>query len=103
MAGRSRSTSGTREDNSDTGPWPHCTHRPNHSYYRDASIAILVYDVTDDKSFQSMDYWLKELEEKKEKEGMILVVVGNKCDLPNRVVSQEAADKWSKSKQLQYF
>lgn len=51
----------------------------------------MVYDVTDDKSFQSMDYWLKELEEKREKEGMILVLVGNKCDLPNRVVSQEAA------------
>lgn len=34
-------------------------------YYRDASIAILVYDVSDDKSFQSMDYWLKELEEKR--------------------------------------
>lgn len=50
-----------------------------------------------------MDYWLKELEEKREKEGMILVVVGNKCDLPNRVVSQEIAEKWAKSKQLQYF
>lgn len=32
-----------------------------------------------------------------------MVAVGNKCDLPNRVVSKEAAEKWAKSKNLQYF
>ena len=33
-------------------------------YYRDAQVAILTYDVTNEASLESLDYWLKELNDK---------------------------------------
>ena len=57
-------------------------------YYRDAEIALLVFDLTDAQSFKGIEYWLNELEEKVKTEGMILCnyefilgLVGNKKDL----------------------
>ncbi len=41
-------------------------------YYRDAEIALLVFDLTDPESFKGIDYWLNELEEKVKTEGMLL-------------------------------
>ena len=41
-------------------------------YYRDAEIALLVFDLTDVESFKGIDYWLSELESKVETEGMLL-------------------------------
>ena len=41
-------------------------------YYRDANAAILVYDVSDSKSFSSIEFWYKELENLVKQEGMVL-------------------------------
>ena len=53
-------------------------------YYRDAQVAILTYDITNESSFSSIDFWIQELKFKVENENMILCLVGNKSD-----VSQE--------------
>ena len=53
-------------------------------YYRDAQVAILTYDITNESSFNSIEFWIQELKYKVENENMILCLVGNKCD-----VSQE--------------
>ncbi len=53
-------------------------------YYRDANAAILVFDVTDPKSFKSIEYWHKELDSLVKNEGLVLVLAGNKCDLPEK-------------------
>ena len=50
-------------------------------YYRDAQVAILTYDITNESSFASIDFWIKELKYKVENENMILCLVGNKCDV----------------------
>jgi Ras-related protein Rab-5C len=50
-------------------------------YYRDAQVAILTYDITNEQSFSSIDFWIKELKYKVENENMILCLVGNKCDV----------------------
>ena len=53
-------------------------------YYRDAQVAILTYDITNESSFASIDFWINELKYKVENENMILCLVGNKCDVsPN--------------------
>ncbi len=49
-------------------------------YYRDANAAVLVYDVQEAKSFESLNFWLKELDEKVKQEGLVLACAGNKCD-----------------------
>ena len=50
-------------------------------YYRDAQVAILTYDITNESSFTSIDFWIEELKYKVENENMILCLVGNKCDV----------------------
>ncbi|KAJ1915332.1 hypothetical protein IWQ60_008470 [Tieghemiomyces parasiticus] len=58
-------------------------------YYRGATAAILVYDITSAKSFEEIDSWIK-----------VLQIVGNKCDLEHlREVSTEEAEAYGK-KQL---
>jgi small GTP-binding protein len=49
-------------------------------YYKDAKIAILVYDVTDKLTFEVMQSWANEVRNTASAE-IILAVVGNKLDL----------------------
>ena len=50
-------------------------------YYRDAQVAILTYDVTNEQSLDSLNYWLNELNEKVEVDKMLLCLAGNKNDV----------------------
>lgn len=73
-------------------------------YYRDASAAILVYDITEMASFQSLSYWIKELDEKVKKDNMVLVLAGNKCDMnEKRQVFQDQAEKMAKENNMLFF
>ena len=51
-------------------------------YYKDAVAAILVYDVSNPESLDSLEYWVKELNENAS-ENIVISIAGNKCDLPN--------------------
>ena len=62
-------------------------------YYRQASAAVIVYDVGDNKSFQRCDYWVKTLKE--QEPNCLLFLVGNKADRENREVSSEAANDFA--------
>jgi Rab family protein len=64
-------------------------------YYRSALVAIIVYDVTKQASYASVDSWLKEIKANSE-EGIVILVCGNKIDLQgdrvvNAVQASEAA------------
>jgi small GTP-binding protein len=52
-------------------------------YYRDASAAILSYDITNEKTFESLSYWVEELRYKCDHENLVLCLAGNKCDVDN--------------------
>ena len=52
------------------------------SYFTGAHGALLVFDVTNRKTFDSLDYWLQELQTYKF-DGKI-IVIGTKCDLESR-------------------
>ena len=50
-------------------------------FYKDAAVAILVYDITQKESFENMkSYWFQQLQEFGSK-SIILGVAGNKCDM----------------------
>ena len=51
-------------------------------YYKEASGAILVYDITDKTSFDRVMHWVNELKQNVEKIQMI--IVGNKIDLEHK-------------------
>lgn len=66
-------------------------------YYRDSNGAILVYDITDEDSFQKVKNWVKELRKMLGNE-ICLSIVGNKIDLDkDRHVSVEEAESYAES------
>ncbi len=61
------------------------------SYYRNANIIIIVFDVCDVYSFECVRGWYKSLEECSDANLLEICIVGNKTDLGNhRKVSYEA-------------
>lgn len=72
-------------------------------YYRDAQAALLVYDVTDARTFQSLDYWVRELDEKVRDENMVLIIAGNKGDLPGKRVTEEQAKSFADNAGIKFF
>lgn len=66
-------------------------------YYRDSNGAVLVYDITDEDSFQKVKNWVKELRKMLGQE-ITLCIVGNKIDREkDRNVAQEQAEEYAKS------
>lgn len=61
------------------------------SYYRGANAAILVYDITNIKSFDNIEKWLNELNNFSTK-NIQKIIVGNKADLHDqRMISYDDA------------
>jgi small GTP-binding protein len=65
-------------------------------YYRGAQAAIVVFDVTSQGSFEGAKSWVKELQRKAPPE-LVIAIVGNKCDLPDRRVNPEEAREFAAS------
>lgn len=66
-------------------------------YYRSSDGAILVYDITDEDSFQRVKNWVRELKKMLGTE-IMLTIVGNKTDLEeDRNVTQEEAETYAVS------
>lgn len=49
-------------------------------YYQDAAAAILTYDITSEKTLQSLNYWIDELKNKVDQNKIVLCIAGNKCE-----------------------
>lgn len=72
-------------------------------YYRGSHGAILVYDITDQDSFQKVKNWVKELKRMLGSE-IILVITGNKIDLEEqRTVMEDEAVAYAESVGAHYF
>jgi small GTP-binding protein len=61
------------------------------AYYKGASGAIIVYDVTSSTTFNNVEKWLQEIKERASRD-IKIIMVGNKTDLENkRVISKEVS------------
>ena len=57
-------------------------------YYKDASAAILCYDIGNLETLHAIDYWIKELNENASSPNglpIVLSIAGNKCDIDNNL------------------
>lgn len=61
-------------------------------YYRSASIAIIVFDLTVADTFKHVQDWMNEIREKAAS-CTFVAIVGNKCDLEDRVITTTDAKK----------
>lgn len=71
-------------------------------YIKNASIALVVFDVASRKSFQEIDTWL-EFAEEHGSDNLMLCLVGNKIDLPERDITEEEARDFAERKGILYF
>ncbi|KRZ72849.1 Ras-related protein Rab-10, partial [Trichinella papuae] len=63
------------------------------SYYRGAMGIMLVYDITNQKSFENITKWLRNIEEHAS-EDVEKMLLGNKCDIEEkRMVSKERGEE----------
>ena len=74
-------------------------------YYKDAVAAILVYDVSNPETLESLDYWINELNNNADNKNIIFSIAGNKCDLPNdmKKVSNSEGKNFCKEKNVPIF
>ena len=73
--------------------------------YRDAQVAILTYDITNESSFSSIEFWIQELKYKVENENMILCLVGNKCDVNSneRKITTQKGKNFAQDNNMIFF
>merc|ERR1711975_45369 len=74
------------------------------AYYRGAMGILLVYDVTDEKSFQNIKSWMRNIDQHANTE-VVKVLLGNKCDMPDdkKMVSTKDGAKLAEEYQIKFF
>ena len=73
------------------------------NFYRNSSLAIMVYSITSKDSFDNIDIWLKELRMHSNPDAKVFLI-GNKIDLDNeRKVEKSLGETYSKDNNLNLF
>ena len=73
------------------------------NYYKGAHGIVLIYDVTDQQSFQHIKDWVDKIKEES-KEGVIIYLVGNKIDLiDKRIITNADGKKLSEEIKIKYY
>ena len=71
--------------------------------YKDADGIILVFDVTSEESFNQITDWMEQIKNNVSKEEVNLILIGNKCDLADRMVEKERGEKMAEKLKIKYF
>jgi small GTP-binding protein len=72
------------------------------AYYKGSHGIILTYDITNRESFKNVTHWIKQIETSGV-ENLVKVLVANKCDLPDRMVTEEEGQKLAQEYGMQFF
>ena len=73
------------------------------TYYRNAAGIIIAYDVTSGSSFVNTKRWIEVVKNDCGDDGVPIVLVGNKCDSPDKVVTLEDQQDYAKLMNLKFF
>ena len=72
------------------------------SYYRRTNGAIVAYDISDKWSFDQVKFWVNEVKKHPEIKTNV-VIVGTKCDILDREVTEEEGKKLADELGVKYF
>ena len=73
------------------------------NFYRNTSLAMMVYSIDSRESFEHINIWLKEIKIHSHPD-VIIILIGNKSDLEEeRKVTYEEAKKFKEENKLLYF
>ena len=72
-------------------------------YYKGADGIVLIYDVTDDASYEKIRDWMAQILSNTKREDIGLVLLGNKCDMEPRAVTEEQGNKMAEELKVSYF
>ncbi|KDO26207.1 hypothetical protein SPRG_08569 [Saprolegnia parasitica CBS 223.65] len=74
------------------------------AYYRGAMGILLVYDVTDDHSFQNVRNWMRQIQQHASP-NVNKILIGNKCDVDpsERVVTTQQGEELAAEYGVQFF
>ena len=73
------------------------------NFYRNSSLALILYAINNKESFQHAETWLNDLKNQANPNVKVFLV-GNKSDLENeRVISKEEGEKFKEEKKLDRF
>lgn len=65
-------------------------------YYKNAAAAILCYDVTSPKSFETLEYWMRKLKQNVATGKIVIALCATKCDLatnPDTSLAEKLAEE----------
>jgi small GTP-binding protein len=72
------------------------------AYYRNSSGAIIVYDISNRTTFESVTYWMEEIKEVND-EDIPIMLIGNKNDTYERDVTFEEGEEFAKNNNMIFF
>lgn len=71
-------------------------------FFRKAAGAFLVYDCTSKESFDKLDEWFLQISNNIDTK-IIIMLLGNKCDRPDREVPYNVAMEYARSRNFGYL
>jgi small GTP-binding protein len=72
-------------------------------YYKGADGIVLVYDVTDDASYEKIRDWMDQILSNTQRDEIGLVLLGNKCDMEPRIITEEQGNQLADELKISYF
>lgn len=72
------------------------------TYIYGSNGIILVFDLTDEKSFNDLDYWMEEINDAVDKNKVIKILIGNKSDLYDKKISYDKANKYAEKHNMKF-
>ena len=67
--------------------------------YKDSDAFLIVFDVTDEISFDNITYWILDIKDQIDIKNVDLILIANKCDL-ERKVSEKRVENFEKKNDL---
>lgn len=72
------------------------------SFFNSTTAAIVVFDLTNYQSFEKVDFWINEVKQHT-KDDLIIMLIGNKSDLKNRLVSSKEIQRKAELFNIEYI